>query len=88
MATLIFHSMAGSAYLWTAMMAADEKGVDHALNPVVFGSDEQRSLKACDEPLKSLRRPRSERQGVDLPQGGRVADPATLWSRGERTWRP
>ena len=44
MATLIFHSMAGSAYLWTAMMAADEKGVDHALNPVVFGSDEHLSL--------------------------------------------
>ncbi len=39
MATLIFHSMAGSAYLWTAMLAADEKGVDHELNPLVLGSE-------------------------------------------------
>ncbi|MDO8410046.1 MAG: glutathione S-transferase family protein [Phenylobacterium sp.] len=39
MATLIFHSMAGSAYLWTAMLAADEKGIDYELNPLVLGSE-------------------------------------------------
>ncbi|WP_300574061.1 glutathione S-transferase family protein [Phenylobacterium sp.] len=39
MATLTFHSMADSAYLWTAMLAADEKGVDYDLNPLVLGSD-------------------------------------------------
>lgn len=39
MATLIFHSMAGSAYLWTAMMAADEKGVDYELSDLVLGSE-------------------------------------------------
>jgi glutathione S-transferase len=39
MATLIFHSMAGSAYLWTAMMAADEKGVDYRLEDLALGSE-------------------------------------------------
>jgi glutathione S-transferase len=39
MATLIFHSMAGSAYLWTAMMAADEKGVDYRLEDLNLGSE-------------------------------------------------
>ncbi|MDO8900853.1 MAG: glutathione S-transferase family protein [Phenylobacterium sp.] len=39
MATLIFHSMAASAYLWTAMMAADEKGVDHELSLLTLGSE-------------------------------------------------
>lgn len=39
MATLIFHSMAGSAYLWTAMMAADEKGVDYRLDDLALGSE-------------------------------------------------
>jgi len=39
MATPTFHSMADSAYLWTAMLTADEKGVDYDLNPLVLGSE-------------------------------------------------
>lgn len=39
MATITFHSMADSAYLWTAMQAADEKGVDFDLVPLVLGSE-------------------------------------------------
>lgn len=39
MATLTFHSMADSAYLWTAMLAADEKRVDYDLSPLVLGSE-------------------------------------------------
>jgi len=39
MATLIFHSMAGSAYLWTAMLAADDKGVDYRLEDLALGSE-------------------------------------------------
>ena len=44
MATLTFHSMADSAYLWTAMMAADEKGVDYDFVPLVLGSPEHLRL--------------------------------------------
>ena len=44
MATLTFHSMADSAYLWTAMLAADEKGVDYDLTPLVLGSEEHLRL--------------------------------------------
>lgn len=39
MATITFHSMADSAYLWTAMQAADEKGVEFDLAPLVLGSE-------------------------------------------------
>lgn len=44
MATITFHSMADSAYLWTAMLAADEKGVDFDLAPLVLGSEEHLRL--------------------------------------------
>lgn len=44
MATIGFHSMADSAYLWTAMHVADEKGVDHELIPLVLGSPEHLAL--------------------------------------------
>lgn len=44
MATLTFHSMAGSAYLWTAMMAADEKGVDYDFVHLELGSPEHLRL--------------------------------------------
>jgi len=35
MAEIVFHSMAESAYLWTAMHVADEKGVAYKLVPLV-----------------------------------------------------
>lgn len=44
MATLTFHSMPDSAYLWTAMHAADEKGVDYEQLPLVLGSPEHLAL--------------------------------------------
>lgn len=44
MATITFHSMADSAYLWTAMQAADEKGVDYELVPLELGSPEHLAL--------------------------------------------
>jgi glutathione S-transferase len=44
MATITFHSMADSAYLWTAMQAADEKGVDFELVPLELGSEEHLRL--------------------------------------------
>lgn len=44
MATITFHSMADSAYLWTAMHAADEKGVDYELASLVLGSPEHLAL--------------------------------------------
>jgi glutathione S-transferase len=44
MATITFHSMADSAYLWTAMLAADEKGVDYDLSLLVLGSEEHLRL--------------------------------------------
>jgi len=44
MATITFHSMADSAYLWTAMQVADEKGVDFDLVPLVLGSEEHLRL--------------------------------------------
>lgn len=43
-ATITFHSMADSAYLWTAMQAAGEKGVDFDLVPLVLGSEEHLRL--------------------------------------------
>lgn len=38
MPTITFHSMADSAYLWTAMHVADEKGIDYELVPLDLGS--------------------------------------------------
>jgi len=43
-ATIKFHSMADSAYLWTAMHVADEKGVDYELVPLSLGSAEHLAL--------------------------------------------
>jgi glutathione S-transferase len=43
-ATIQFHSMAESAYLWTAMHVADEKGVDYELVPLTLGSPEHLAL--------------------------------------------
>jgi glutathione S-transferase len=43
-ATITFHSMADSAYLWTAMLAADEKGVGYEVAPLVLHSDEHFAL--------------------------------------------
>ena len=44
MATITFHSLAESAYLWTAMHVADEKGVDYELVPLALGSPEHLAL--------------------------------------------
>ena len=44
MATITFHSMADSAYLWTAMHVADEKGVDHELSHLALNSPEHLAL--------------------------------------------
>lgn len=44
MATIIFHSMADSAYLWTAMLVAAEKGVSYELQPLTLGSPEHLKL--------------------------------------------
>jgi len=44
MAQLIFHSMAESAYLWTAMHVADEKGISYELSPLVYRSPEHLKL--------------------------------------------
>ena len=44
MATITFHSMAESAYLWTAIHVADEKGVDYEVAPLVMGSPEHLAL--------------------------------------------
>jgi len=44
MATITFHSMADSAYLWAAMQVADEKGVGYDLAPLVLHSEEHLRL--------------------------------------------
>ena len=44
MATITFHSMPDSAYLWTAMHVADEKGVDYQQVPLAPGSPEHLRL--------------------------------------------
>jgi glutathione S-transferase len=44
MAQITFHSMADSAYLWTAMHVADEKGVSYDVAPLVYGSSEHLRL--------------------------------------------
>jgi glutathione S-transferase len=43
-ATITFHSMPDSAYLWTAMLAAAEKGVDFDVAPLELGSPEHLRL--------------------------------------------
>ncbi len=40
MADITFHSMQDSAYLWTAMHVADEKGVSYELVPLAYRSPE------------------------------------------------
>ena len=44
MAQIIFHSLAESAYLWTAMHVADEKGVTYDLATLAVGSPEHLRL--------------------------------------------
>jgi glutathione S-transferase len=44
MADIIFHSMAESAYLWTVMHVADEKGVPYELKPLAYLSAEHLAL--------------------------------------------
>jgi glutathione S-transferase len=44
MSQIIFHSMSESAYLWTAMHVADEKGVAYALAPLEYRSPEHLAL--------------------------------------------
>ena len=44
MTTITFHSMPDSAYLWTAMQIADEKGVAYDFVPLVYGSPEHLKL--------------------------------------------
>jgi glutathione S-transferase len=43
-ADITFHSMADSAYLWTAMLAADEKGVSYNVTELVYRSPEHLKL--------------------------------------------
>lgn len=44
MAEITFHSMPDSAYLWTAMMVAAEKGLAYAFEPLEYGSAEHLKL--------------------------------------------
>lgn len=44
MAVITFHSMADSAYLWTAMHVADEKGVSYDFVPLLYNSPEHLKL--------------------------------------------
>lgn len=44
MAQITFHSMADSAYLWTAMHVADEKGVSYEFVPLEYRSPEHLKL--------------------------------------------
>jgi glutathione S-transferase len=44
MATITFHSLAESAYLWTAIHVADEKGVDYDVVTLTPGSPEHLAL--------------------------------------------
>ncbi len=44
MADVRFHSLEESAYLWTAMNVADEKGVSYELVPIVYHSPEHLKL--------------------------------------------
>lgn len=45
MAKITFHSMLESAYLWTAMHVADEKGVSYEFQPLVYRSPEHLALQ-------------------------------------------
>lgn len=45
MAELVFHSMPDSAYLWTAMLVADEKGVTYDFSPLEYRSLEHLRLQ-------------------------------------------
>lgn len=44
MGEIIFHSMADSAYLWTAMHVADEKGIAYDVSPLTYLSPEHLKL--------------------------------------------
>lgn len=44
MTNIVFHSMPDSAYLWTAMHVADEKGAAYAFRPLVYRSEEHLRL--------------------------------------------
>jgi len=44
MAKIVFHSMADSAYLWTAMLIAREKGVAYDFQPLEYRSPEHLKL--------------------------------------------
>ena len=44
MTDFVFHSMPDSAYLWTAMHVADEKGAAYTFRPLVYRSDEHLRL--------------------------------------------
>ncbi len=44
MPDIVFHSLEESAYLWTAMHVADEKGVSYALVPLSYRSPEHLKL--------------------------------------------
>ncbi|MEQ8266027.1 MAG: glutathione S-transferase family protein [Parvibaculum sp.] len=44
MTGIVFHSQPMSVYLWTATLAAEEKGVSWSLNAIEAGSDEHRKL--------------------------------------------
>jgi len=44
MADIVFHSLEESAYLWTAMQVADEKGVSYEIAPIVLHSPEHLKL--------------------------------------------
>ncbi len=44
MADVVFHSMEESAYLWTVMHVADEKGVSYDLAPLAYRSPEHLKL--------------------------------------------
>ena len=44
MAAIVFHSMEGSSYLWTAMMIADEKVVTYSHEPLQLNSPEHLRL--------------------------------------------
>jgi len=44
MTNIVFHSMPDSAYLWTAMHVADEKGAAYVFCPLVYRSEEHLRL--------------------------------------------
>ncbi|GMV61017.1 MAG: hypothetical protein AMXMBFR74_01860 [Parvibaculum sp.] len=44
MSTIVFHSQPMSVYLWTATLAAEEKGIDWSVNVIEAGSATHRAL--------------------------------------------